>query len=185
MNLTGSQTLGKAGKGVSSPVAFARGAVAFCISGLALLPGSDAFAVTGPVVFSGNITVNNSCAINVINDGRFGTSANMRQLSSKLAGGAPAVADIVSSRNYRISAIAVPTLTSYPIGGNTGVTMASLYSGQSISSGRTFTERPGTTTVRLRNRLSTTRVTVHLSATRSGSAFPSGYYQGTVTLRCE
>ena len=185
MNLTGSQTFGKAGKGVFTPGALARLAVAFTACAVGLYSGSSSYAATAGVTFTGNVTVNNSCTIVVQNDGRFGMSADLRQLSSKLAGGAPAVANIVSTRNYRISAIAVPNLTSYPTGGNTNVTMAARYSGQSISNGRTFTERPGANRIRLRNGLSTTRVTVHLAATRTGSAFPSGYYQGTVTLRCE
>lgn len=186
MNLTGLKAYRdtKGGDSFSSALLHARMLFAFGFAGLAV-SGSNAFAATASVTFTGNVVVNNTCSINVINDGRFGLSANARQLSSKLSGGLAARADIVSTRNFRISAIAVPTLTSYPVGGNTGVTMASRYSGQSISNGRTFGERNGTSRVTLRNGLSTTRVTVHLSATRTGSAFPSGYYQGTVTIRCE
>lgn len=184
MNLTGLQTFRTPAGRVSSLVKPCLVALGF-LAASAGLPESGARAATGSVTFTGNVSVANSCTITVQNDGHFGQAANLRQLSSKLAGGAPAVAVITSTRNYRISAIASPVLTSYPVGGNTGVTMASLYSGQSISNGRTFTERNGSSTVRLRNGLSSTRVTVHLSATRVGSAFPSGYYQGTVTLRCE
>ena len=186
MNVTGLKAFRLVGGGKAFPFSLthARMLLGFGLAGLAIF-GSDAFAAIASVTFSGNVTVNNTCSINVINDGRFGLSANARQLSSKLAGGLAARADIVSTRNFRISAIAVPTLTSYPVGGNVGVTMASRYSGQSISNGRTFGERNGTSRVTLRNGLSTTRVTVHLSATRAGSAFPSGFYQGTVTIRCE
>ncbi len=159
------------------------------IAGLALvalsLAAQISFAATGNVTFTSTVSVNNSCSILVVNNGRFGIAANVRQLSSRLAGGQAAVANIVSTTNYRISAIANPVLTSSPAGGGTGVTLASRFSGQSVSNGRTFAERNGTSRVRLRNGLSTTRVTVHLSATRVGSAFPSGYYQGAVTLRCE
>lgn len=184
MNLTGSQIINMVAGRVFSHVMP-------CLHAIGLLAVSAAFldrgarAATGPVTFTGNVSVVNSCNIAVQNNGRFGQAANLRQLSSKLAGGAPAVAIITATRNYLISAIAAPALTSFPTGGDTGVTMASRYSGQSISNGRTFGERNGTSQVRLRNGLSTTRVTVHLSATRAGSAFPSGYYQGTVTVRCE
>ena len=186
MNLTGLKAFREAGEGKAIFSARPRVRVLLMsVFAASFACGPDAFAATSSVIFSGSVTVNNTCSINVINDGRFGLSANARQLSSKLAGGLSAKADIVSTRNFRISAIAVPTLTSHPVGGNTGVTMASRYSGQSISNGRTFGERNGTSRVTLRNGLSTTRVTVHLSATRTGSAFPSGYYQGTVTIRCE
>jgi hypothetical protein len=186
MKHTGRQAINRAGKGQSSPHALVRLAVssALCATGQ-LISAAPAYAATGNVTFTSNVSVNNSCAIVVVNNGRFGVAVNVRQLSSKLSGGMAAVANIVSTTNYRISAIPNPALTSYPTGGNTGVAMAALYSGQSISNGRTFSERNGTSRVRLRNGLSTTRVTVHLAATRAGSAFPSGYYQGAVTLRCE
>lgn len=186
MNLTGLRAVGKAGGGEISLNAYSRFAVAgsLCIAGqLLFAPLAD--AATGNVTFTSTVSINNSCSILVVNNGRFGIAANVRQLSSKLVGGQAAVANIVSTTNYRISAIANPVLTSSPAGGGTGVTLASRYSGQSVSNGRTFSERNGTSRVRLRNGLSTTRVTVHLSATRVGSAFPSGYYQGAVTLRCE
>ena len=142
-------------------------------------------AATGNVVFRASVTINNSCSIIVINDGRLATNAAFTQLSSKLAGGLAAVANILSTTNYRISAIATPTFTVAPVGGNTNTVLQSRYSGQSVSRGRTFAERVGTSRVRLNTGLSTTRVSVHLVATRTGSSFPSGNYKGNVTLRCE
>jgi hypothetical protein len=145
----------------------------------------SAEAATGSVIFNGNVSVVNTCIIQVINDGRFGIRPDLRQLSSKLAGGLGAVAEITSTRNFRVTAIPTPTLSAFPVGGNTGVTLRSTFSGQSISNGRTFSDRAGNRAIRLRNGLGRTRLTVHMLATRAGSAFPSGYYQGEVVIRCE
>ncbi len=186
MNLTGLRTVGKAGEGEVFPGAYLCFSATFacCLAGLVCFSFSAA-AATGNVVFSGSITTSNQCTITVVNDGTFGISADKMQLSSKLAGGLAAVADIRSNHAYNISAIAVPTLTSYPVGGNTSVSLQSLYSGVSILNGATFAERNGNVPVTLRNGLSRTRVTVNLVATRTGSPYPVGYYEGTVTLRCE
>lgn len=146
---------------------------------------APANAATGNVIFNGNVSVVNTCAIQVINNGRFGIRVDQRQLSSKLSGGLAASAEIISTTNYRITAIPTPTLAAYPTGGNTGVTLTSTFSGQNINNGRTFADRAGTRAVRLRNGLGRTRLTVHMAATRAGNAFPSGYYQGTVVIRCE
>lgn len=149
----------------------------------ATVPAAE--AATGSVIFNGSISVANTCTINVINDGRFGIRADQRQLSSKLAGGLGAVAEITSTRNFRVTAIPTPTLAAFPTGGDTGVTLVARFSGQNIVNGRTFAERVGTRAVRLRNGFGRTRLTVHMLATRAGSAFPTGYYQGEVVIRCE
>jgi hypothetical protein len=151
----------------------------------AFLAGSQAGAATGSVIFNGNISVANTCVITVINDGRFAIRPDLRQLSSKLSGGLAAVAEITSTRNFRVTAIPTPTLSAFPTGGNTGVTLTSTFSGRSIVNGRTFADRAGTRAIRMRSGLGRTRLTVHMLATRTGSAFPSGYYQGTVVIRCE
>lgn len=137
------------------------------------------------MVFYGTVTTNNQCSIIVYNDGLFGISANKMIMSSKLAGGSAAVAEVRSNHAYSVTAVPVPTLTIYPNGGNTNVTLASLFSGQSIQNGNTFAEQAGTTPVVLRNGLSRTRLTIHLAATRTVSPFPTGNYQGTVIVRCE
>jgi hypothetical protein len=151
----------------------------------ALACASVSHSATGGIVFRGSVTRNNSCAINVINDGILGLNGGLSLMSSKIAGGSAAVADIVSTTNYRISAIVTPGFTVSPAGGNTSTTFQARYSGQNINRGRNFAERVGTSRVRLRTGNSTTRVSVHLIATRTGSSFPSGHYEGTVTLRCE
>lgn len=159
-------------------------ALAVCAAMLAgPLPAAQ--AATGSVIFNGNVSVVNTCIITVVNDGRFGIRADQRQLSSKLAGGLGAVAEITSTRNFRVTAIPAPTLSAFPTGGNTGVTLTSTFSGQNIVNGRTFADRAGNRAIRMRNGLGRTRLTVHMLATRAGNAFPSGYYQGTVVVRCE
>jgi hypothetical protein len=160
-------------------------AIVFC--GLATgLCAFAAQAATGNVQFNGSIAQTNICAILVNSDGRLGVNATQRQLSSKLTGGAAASADIVSTTNFFISAIAAPTFAIAPAGGNTNTTLVSRYSGTNISRGRTFTERLGTSRVRLLTGPSRTRLTVHLIANRTGAtSFPAGAYRGVVTLRCE
>lgn len=161
-------------------------AVLSCGLAIATLPVYDAaYAATGNIQFRGSIAQTNICAILVNNDGRLGVNATQRQLSSKLVGGAAASADIVSTTNFFISAIAAPNFALAPAGGNTNTTMQSRYSGASVTNGRTFTERLGTSRVRLRTGPSRTRLTVHLIANRTGSSFPAGAYRGVVTLRCE
>lgn len=144
-----------------------------------------AHAATGNVVFQGSITPNNSCAINVRQNGRFGLSADYRTLSSKLAGGQVGIADVRAIGNFRISAVTIPLFTVAPVGGNTNTTFQSLFSGTSILFGATFPERPGNNPVTLPFILSITRLNIHLVAARTGSSFPSGPYEGTVIVRCE
>jgi hypothetical protein len=159
---------------------------ALACAGLPGLGGDAAFAATSNVQFNGSIAQTNICVILVNNDGRLGVNATQRQLSSKLTGGAAASADVVSTTNFFVSAIAAPTFTIAPAGGNTNTTLVSRYSGLNISRGRTFAERLGTSRVRLRTGPSRTRLTVHLIANRTGAtSFPAGAYRGVVTLRCE
>lgn len=145
----------------------------------------EAYSATAGVPFRGSVTTANACTIIVRQDGTFGLSANGMVLSSKLAGGIAGIADIISGSNYFISATTFPFFTQFPPLGNNNTTFQSRFSGQSISRGRTFAERPGTNRVRLRTGNSTTRVNVHLIATRTGTPFPAGNYRGVVVVRCE
>ena len=142
-------------------------------------------AATGSVVFSGTVDDRNQCQITVNNDGAFGVSADRQTLSSKIAGGSAASATVRSTRRYDVSAIALPTLTVFPTGGDQNVTLLSRWAGQSLQNGFTFAERNGDVTFRTPNGLSRTLLTINLIATRTGSAFPTGYYQGIVVIRCE
>lgn len=155
--------------------------------GLALVcaPVSPLSATTQGIQFTSQVSAPNACTIVVIRDGDFGVSADKKILSSKIAGGLSAIADVISGRNYRVTAEA-------PTGFNLGPSNAALntvfearFSGVSVSRGRDFAERNGSVAERLRGGASTTRVTMHLVATRTGSTFPSGIYEGTVVLRCE
>ncbi len=145
----------------------------------------EARSATAGVPFRGSVTTANACTIIIQQNGTFGLSANGRVLSSKLAGGVAGVADIVSGANYFISATTFPFFTQFPPLGNNNTTFQSTFSGQDISRGRTFADQPGTTPVRLRGGNSTTRVNVHLIATRTGTPFPAGNYRGVVVVRCE
>ena len=149
------------------------------------LAATSASATTEGIPFVGNITDPNRCAINVLSDGQFGISADFHTLSSKLPGGVGGVADVTSSRPYDITVEALPFFTHFPGGGNTNTTFEARFSGVSIDRGRDFAEQSGSTPVRTRGGTTTTRVTTQLIATRTGSAFPSGNYTGTVVVRCE
>jgi hypothetical protein len=142
-------------------------------------------ASAADVRFSTQLSAPNACTINVIRDGNFGVSADLKVLSSKLPGGLSAVADVTSQRPYDISAIATNFFTTGPANANVNTTFESRFSGTDIYRGRTFAERLGTDAVKLRGNLSITRLNVHLIATRTGSSFPSGAYVGSVTVRCE
>ena len=142
-------------------------------------------AATGSVVFTGNVTAQNQCQITVVNDGTFGLSADRRTLSSKIAGGSAAVATVRSTRRYDVTAIALPTFTLFPNSGDQNVTFQSRWAGLSLQNGFTFAERDGNISFRTPLGLSRTQLTVNLIATRTGSEYPSGYYQGVVVIRCE
>lgn len=159
--------------------------------GRALAAAVIAAAFAGPapaaqdnVRFWGNITDDNACVITLIQSGQLGVSPDMRQLSSKLAGGRPGIADITSRRNYTISVDGPSFFMSGPGGANNGVTFTTTYAGTSINRGRTFAEQPGSQGVQLRGATSTTRVNVHLVANRPDN-FPGGDYMALTTVRCE
>jgi hypothetical protein len=135
--------------------------------------------------FRAQLSAPNACTINVIRDGDFGVSANKRVLSSKIAGGLSAIADINSGAAYNISAIPVNYFTLGPSGASLNTAFEARFSGVDISRGRTFAERSGSLPMLLRTGVSITRVNVHMIATRTGSSFPGGEYEGTVVLRCE
>lgn len=136
------------------------------------------------VNFWGNITDNNACVITLIQSGQLGVSTDMRQLSSKLAGGLPGIAEIASLRNYWISVDGPSLFLTAPSGGSSGVNFTTTYSGTNISRGRNFVERPGNSAVRLRGGYSVTRVNIDLVANRPDN-FPGGEYTALTTVRCE
>lgn len=156
----------------------------FVATGLAAAPAE---AAQNNINFGVNIFINNNCSIVLQGaGGTLGVNANGNQLSSKLSGGAPAVARVTSGRNYWLQADVVPYFTMSPTGGDTGVTYSTTFSGRAINArGRTFAERPGTSPIQLRTGNSIQDITVHYQADRSAGVFPAGNYRGLVILRCE
>lgn len=151
----------------------------------ALIVTSPVLAATNNVTFEGTIDTAASCTVTVRQNGLFGISSDFRTLSSKLAGGQAGVADVLAFGSYNVSATTFPTFTAAPSGGTTGTTLQPLFSGTSILLGANFAERPGTSPVALPFGVSLTRINTHLVATRTGSMFPTGFYQGIIVVRCE
>jgi type 1 fimbria pilin len=141
-------------------------------------------ASSGNIHFSGNVTSDNACVITLIQNGAMVVDPTSTQMSSKVAGGVAGIAEISSLRNYWISVSSPTFFQSSPSGGSDGVTFTTTFSGQNIYRGRTFSERPGSNAVRLRNGFSITRVNVHVVANRL-DAFPSGDYTAVTIVRCE
>jgi type 1 fimbria pilin len=150
---------------------------------LALSP-SAASTAEGTINFWGNITSNNACVITLVQSGALGVSPDRQQLSSKIAGGQPGIAEISSMRNYYISVDGPTFFMDAPSGGNDAVSFVTTYSGTSIHRGRDFPEQPGSTQVRLRGATSTTRVNINLVA-NNANGFPAGEYRAITTVRCE
>jgi hypothetical protein len=79
------------------------------LSGLAVIVSAVTLSATMPleaatrnIVFNAAITTAGNCAITVRFNGTLGVSANLRQLSSKIAGGSQASADIFMSGRHRV-----------------------------------------------------------------------------------
>ena len=159
--------------------------MAMAIAGLpGLLFPAIASPSSGTIHFGGNITYSNSCSIVVGAPGIISPNPDSTQLSSKNAGGKQGVADIYSIHSYDISVSSPDFFTNAPAGGNGNTTFTTTFSGESLHRGRTFSERPGESPVRLRNGYSITRVYVDLEADRPDS-FPSGSYTAVAIVRCE
>jgi hypothetical protein len=178
MNLTGLQTMNRAGMGSKSPGASLRHAAAPAsrFAALALigsLISSAAHATTGNVTFQGNINSASTCVVIVNQNGKLGISANIRQLSSKITGGVPGKVTILQRGTYDVSATTLPAFAAGPTGADTGVTV-------------TIPEMDGAPGFRVLSGVSNSRVNldIHYIADRPTS-FPSGYYQSIVTVRCE
>lgn len=146
---------------------------------------APAFAASGNVTFEGTIDTNASSTVTVRQNGRFGISSDFRTLSSKIAGGQVGIADVFAMGSYSVSATMFPILNAAPSGGTMGTMLQPLFSGTSILLGANFAERPGTSPVALPLGVSLTRINTHLVATRTGSMFATGLYQGIIVVRCE
>lgn len=157
------------------------------LAATAALSPDSAHAAQRNINFGINIYIPNACSIVLQGaGGTLGVNAAANQLSSKLAGGAPAVARVTSNSNYWLQADVVPYFTMSPTGGDTGVTFSATFAGQAINArGLTFAERPGPNRIRLRTGNSIQDITVHYNATRASGVYPAGNYRGVVVLRCE
>ncbi len=158
-------------------------ALAVIVTSAAVWPATSK-AAQDNVQFWGNITTNNPCVVILGRQGQLGVSPDLRQLSSKIAGGMSGVADIYSLIGYQISVDGPSFFMTAPGGGNTGAAFTTTYSGSNIFRGVTFPEQPGSQQVRLNSGFSITRVNIHLVADRADS-FPSGSYTAITTVRCE
>ena len=159
-----------------------------CLAGSGLAP--SAHAANGNVTFYGNINSTSSCQVIVNNHGTLGVSGNVRQLSSKIAGGSPGRVTILQAGVYDISAATLPAFSVAPVGGNTGVTRQVLFNGvaTNLITGFSVTipERNGSPGIRVNSfgMRSRTNLDINFIANRPTS-FPSGPYEAIVVVRCE
>jgi hypothetical protein len=160
-----------------------------CSALISVVPFSGTITQAGAssqgVHFAAQISAPNACSIIVRRDGDFGLSADKKVLSSKIIGGLSAIADVNSGSNYNVTAIAYNFFTQGPADASLNTAFEARFSGIDVFRGRTFTERTGSSAVALRTGTSITRLNVHMIATRTGSQFPGGFYEGTVVVRCE
>lgn len=175
---------------VSTAVTKTRVASKMLAISTALALSGPASAATGNVTFSGNINSASTCTVIVNNNGTLGVSGNVRQLSSKIAGGTPGRATVLQRGIYDIYATTLPAFSVGPTGADIGVTRQVLFSGvaTNLVSGFSVTipEMNAFPGIRVNSFGQDSRVNLnlHFIADRPTS-FPSGPYQATVVLRCE
>jgi type 1 fimbria pilin len=150
----------------------------------------SAQAATGNVTFYGNINSASSCQVVVNNHGALGVSGNVRQLSSKIAGGTPGRVTILQRGIYKISAQSLPAFSVAPVDGNTGVTRQVLFNGtaQNLVSGFTVTipEMNAFPGIQVNSFGQNSRVNLNINfIANRPTAFPSGPYEAIVVVRCE
>ncbi len=161
-------------------------ALTIALSSLAV----SAYAATGNVIFQGNINSTSSCVVVVNQQGDMGVSANLRQLSSKIAGGRPGRVTILQRGIYDVTATTLPFFSAGPAGADTGVTRQVRMSGSAVNLVSGFTvaipEMNGSPGFRVNSFNNNSRVNldIHYIADRTTN-YPSGFYQLIVTVRCE
>jgi hypothetical protein len=143
----------------------------------ALLAPVQAFAVTNNVIFNG--TVNNTCAITIVDAGILATNVGQTQLSSTNAGGQAGTATLATtSTAYSVTVNAPTAFDTQPA--TAGVsTFAASYG----TTGATVLAAGQTTLKPLS--VGTTTVAINMTATKATGAYPTGTYAATVVLRCE
>ncbi len=145
----------------------------------------QAFAVGTGVNFGVNIYEDNSCTVQLVQNGTMGVNPGKNQMSSKIAGGTPGIADVYSLRNYEVTVDAVNYFITSPTTGSDATAFTPTFSGTSINRGRTFAERPGNQAMRLRGGYSITRINVNLVVDKLIGTFAAGNYAATTIVRCE
>ncbi len=160
--------------------------LAFLLAGAVLGQATEqAFAASTGVNFGVNIYVDNSCTVQLVQNGTMGVNPAKTQMSSKIAGGTAGIADVYSLRNYDVTVDAVNYFLLAPTTGSDATTFTPTFSGTSINRGRTFAERPGNQAMRLRTGYSITRINVNLVVNKLTGTFPSGDYVAGTIVRCE
>jgi hypothetical protein len=158
------------------------------LAGLAAILSAVTFSATLPleaatrnIVFNAAISTAGNCAITVRNNGTLGVAANVRQLSSKIAGGSRASADVFMSGRHRVQVDTPGVFAIAPNGGDTGVTRTTSWSGFILPGGTSWPERTtplgfiGTGSI---------RTFIDYVANRPDT-FPNGSYQAISIIRCE
>ena len=158
------------------------------LAGMALIVAASGLATTQPleaatanIVFNGTISSAGNCAITIRYNGTLGVSTNLRQLSSRIAGGSEASADIFMSGRHRISVDTPTVFAIAPNGGNTGVTRTTEWRGNILPAGASWPDRTtplgfiGTGSI---------RTYINYVANRP-TAFPGGQYEAISVIRCE
>lgn len=135
------------------------------------------------VGFSGNVAMGNTCVIVVDSDGEFVPNAGATLLSSRLPGGRSGTATVYSLLNHELS-VDTPGNFANPTNAGTGTSFSAYFSGRSILLGRTFGERPGSNSIRLRRGISITQISVDLEAANA-NGFEEGDYSAQAIIRCE
>lgn len=138
-------------------------------------------AATGDVVFNGTISSVGLCTITIRYNGTLGVSTNLRQLSSRIAGGAEASADVWMSGRNRVSVDTPSIFAVAPNDGDTGVTRSTTWRGNILPAGSSWPDRTtplgfiGTGNI---------RTYINYVANRP-TAFPGGHYEAISVIRCE
>jgi len=136
---------------------------------------------------TGHAALIGSCTIVVLSSGQMTPNAAIAVLGSAQPGGSAAQVKVTANSLictvlglldcFRVSAPAPAAFTTYPSGGDAGVTFSTSYR---VDGGAGIA---GSVQTEVLNGSHT--VAVDLSAARASGVFPAGAYQAQVTVRCE
>ncbi|MGL4489402.1 MAG: hypothetical protein ACRCU5_08165, partial [Rhizobiaceae bacterium] len=121
------------------------------------------------------------CQIIVQENGTMVQNVGSTKLSSSINAGLPGQAEVTTTNgSYYLSIDRPNGFVSTPAGGNTDVVFSPSFSGRGKTN---FADTPGNVRVKMKNGV--TQIEVNLEVSKLTGAFPAGYYQAEVTLRCE